>query len=144
MQISNYYGYTRPSFQAKRDMKMTEKDTNFKDNVMPKVCEVLNGMAEREVPESGPFRRVLVAFDVPNSKTNEGFIDIIHSKGNPTERILSTNVHHKNSDRVFSNFIMKGSKKEVLEHLNNPANQGEFIESIMELSKKTDEFYSSL
>ncbi|MCD7780279.1 MAG: hypothetical protein LUH05_06360 [Candidatus Gastranaerophilales bacterium] len=119
-----------------------------KEEQMPllikKGAEILNQNAERQVPENGKFNRVFVAFDIPETQ-NEAIISIEHDELNPKEsRRLSVGVHHNNKDRLFSNYILKGTKKEILSYLNNTDNHKEILDSVNNLSQKTDEYYSSL
>lgn len=146
MEINNHFNQYN-SNNIKKENKvnpMSDEQVNFEDRVFPKVCEVLSEIAEQRVPENGIFSRVFVAFDIPNSKTNEGFLDIVYHPKDKNQRVLSTNVHHKNSDRIFSNIIMQGTKKEVMEYIQNAKNHPSLIASELELSSKVDDYYSSL
>lgn len=146
MKINNHFNNLKTQMTNKtlKGKAMDGELNNFKSMVFPKVCELLNDTAEREVPENGMFRRVLVAYDIPDSQTNEGFLDIAHHPKDKDKRVLSSNVHHKNSDRIFSNIIKIGTKKEIIDYLKNDKNHEELINSALELSQKADEYYSSL
>jgi hypothetical protein len=100
--------------------------------------------AQREVPPNGPFTRLFVAFDIPNS-LNEAVIAIEHDEKEPkTQRRLSIGVHHQYSDKVFSNYVLKGTKEDILNYLYDQENQESIKSTILNLSKKTDDYYSSL
>ena len=55
-------------------------------------------------------------------------------------------VHHKNSDVLISNYLFKGTKKEVLEYIKTLSGErlNELTEVIKELSEESDKYHSSL
>ena len=94
--------------------------------------------------KNGKFRKIFVAFDIPQTQ-NEALITIEHDAIDPkTNRRLSVGVHRQNSDRITSNYIFKGPKKEVLDYLKNNDNQNELYKIVTDLSKSVDDYYSSL
>lgn len=146
MQINNNYNEYNPQTKHKSQSEptMDEKLEKFKTKLIPNVTMGLKEMAERRMPENGPFTSFCVAFNIPTSSQNEGYIQISHNPKEKDKRILSTNVHHRNSDRIFSNIIMQGSKKEIMEFLSKSENHKIFEDSLLELSTKVDEYYASL
>lgn len=133
------------SFSGIRKDKPVMLDKAAKMNILvPKSKEVLSDIAQREVPENGQFKKVFVSFKVPETQ-NEALITIEHDSKEPkTQRILSVGVHHQNSDRLVSNFLLKGTKKEILDYLKDDKNNQDIINYINHLSGKVDESYSSL
>ena len=57
---------------------------------------------------------------------------------------MAVGVQHKNSDRLTMNYILKGTKQEVIDYLNNSDSKNEIRKLIEYLSKKTDDYYSEL
>ena len=123
----------------KREKQKTMTKDEIMDIVVPKAYNLLSQRAEKEVPENGKFRRIFVAFDIPETR-NEALISIENDAKEPNSiRRLVIGVHRLNSDRVTSNYIFYGTKKEILEYLKKPE-----IKSDYSLSKSVDDYYSSL
>lgn len=141
---SNYNKYNRSFLGIKKDKQsMPNKDEKI-HLLIEKGKNILHQRAEREVPENGKFIRVFVAFDIPETQNEALMIvepDAIDPKIN---RRFSIGVHRQNSDRLTSNYIFKGSKKEILDYLKNNDNQSELFKIILDLSKSVDDYYSSL
>lgn len=127
-----------------KGQQRVSKNESTTDLLITKSREYLAQRAEREVPENGAFTRIFVAYDIPDSQ-NEAVIAIEHDEKEPkTQRRLSIGVHNQHSDRLFSNYVLKGTKEEILNFLNNKENQETIKTTISNLSAKTDEYYSSL
>lgn len=127
-----------------KGQQRVSKNESTTDLLITKSREYLAQRAEREVPENGAFTRIFVAYDIPDSQ-NEAVIAIEHDEKEPkTQRRLSIGVHNQHSDRLFSNYVLKGTKEEILNFLNNKENQETIKTTISNLSKKADEYYSSL
>ena len=123
-------------------MTLTPNEENFKKVVVPKVHEFFSDMVEKQVPENGLFRKITLSFEVPDTN-NIGVYSIEYDHKNPkVQRYLTLGVHHKNSDRLVSNIILKGTKQEILDYIKSHENQTKTIEMSKELSDKVDEFYS--
>lgn len=119
-----------------------------RDEIIKKLTNMavsyLKDVSERAVPENGKFTNSFVTIELPESQ-NIALISIEPSAKEPkTQRILLVGVHNKHSDRIFSNYMFTGTKKEVLDYIDGGKNNSEIIESINTLSKKADDFYSSL
>lgn len=143
--INSKFNSYNPSFSKtdKDKSVMLNKDEKMKI-LVPTTKEVLTDIAEKEVPENGQFRKVFVSFDIPNS-TNEAKLIIEQDETEPkTQRRLSVGVHHQNSDRLISNYLLKGTKKEIIDFLKDDNNNQEIIDAVNILSSKTDDYYSSL
>ena len=145
MEVNNNFNNYKTSFGKveKKEAKMFDKNEAM--NVLMTSCkEGLFNAAELKVPENGIFGKVSVAFVIPES-TNKGLFYITHSAENPKDqRVLSVGVHHKNSDRMTSNILLKGTKAEILEYLKSEENTQTLIDTVNHLSDKTDEYYASL
>ena len=128
---------------VKGQPKVSEKGSTT-DLLISKSREYLAQRAEREVPENGIFTRLFVAYDIPETN-NEAIIAIEHDEKEPkTQRRLSIGVHNQHSDRLFSNYVLKGTKQEIINYLNNKENQEVIKTTVANLSAKVDEYYSSL
>ncbi len=128
---------------GKGQAKVSEKESTT-DILISKSREYLAQRAEREVPENGMFTRLFVAFDIPETQ-NEAIIAIEHDEKEPkTQRRLSIGVHNQYSDRMFSNYVLKGTKQEIIDYLNNKENQESIKTTVSSLSSKVDDYYSSL
>ena len=141
---NNSNNYNKPFSGTNKDKPvMLDKEEKMKI-LTAKTKEVLSQAAEREVPENGRFSRVFVTFSVPESD-NKAVFSIIHDDVDyKDKRQLSICVHRQNSDRMFSNFIMKGTKKEIIEFLNDERNNEELKQIVEHLSVKADDYYSDL
>ncbi len=141
---NNRNNYNIPFFGKKEDKPIMLDKTAKLNILVPKTKEVLCDIAEREVPENGQFRKVYVTFDVPETN-NQAVLSIEHDAVEPkNQRRLSIGVHNKNSDRIISNFLKKGSKSEILEYLKDNGNMEQIIEAVNKLSNKTDDYNSTL
>lgn len=145
MDINNNFNNYKASFSGieKKENKMFDKNKAM--NILMTSCkEGLYNAAERKVPQNGIFSKISVAFEIPKSN-NEGLLYITHSAEDPkTQRVLSVGVHHKNSDRMISNILLKGTKEEILANLSSKENTQELVNIVNHLSDKTDEYYASL
>ena len=112
--------------------------------LIPKGTDFLMQRIEKEVPENGKFKKLSVSFDIPDTQNKAQFIVEADGKDFKDQRRVSIGVHHKNSDRVISNYMFKGTKQEVLAYLNNPENFEDFTKTVNELSTAVDDYYASL
>lgn len=104
--------------------------------LVDKCAKVLNEMAERQVPENNKFRKVFVAFDLPSTR-NEALISISHDEIEPIKlRQVAVQVHNINSDKFYSQFIFKGTKKECMDYIENKENHNIILDTAETLSKK--------
>lgn len=138
-----YNNYNIPFSGIQKDSSMPDKNEKL-NIIVKKSMEVFADHADKTVPENGKFLRSNVFFEIPETQ-NEGLLFIEYDGENPkTQRRLSVGVHNKNSDRLISNYLFKGTKQEILEYLQNDKNKDEIIQSVNNLSDKTDKFHSSL
>lgn len=141
---NNNNGYVN-SFSGSNEGKPIMRTKEEKIKMLIPVCkQVLSDIAEREVPENGKFLKVYVDFPIPETM-NEGILTIEHDEKDPKNlRRLSLGVHHQSKDRLFSNHLLTGTKKEIIDYLKDSSNQDKLIEFVSSLSDKNDEYYSSL
>ncbi len=145
MDINNNLNNYNNSIDFGKKGKPVKVDRSIRMNVLAtKVKEILLEQSERRIPENGKFGKVSMGFYVPDSD-NMGILYAEYDPKDPkTQRILSVGVYHKNSDRITSNIVAKGTKKEILEYLKSQDNNEELIKTIDDLSAATDEYYASL
>lgn len=112
------------------------------NNVVDKVRQVAAERSEREVPENGKFSAISISFDVPTTN-NEAKVIISHDEIEPKNlRRIAIGVHRNGSDRLTSSYILKGTKKEILEYLKNPESQDKIVKVAGQLSDGVDKYYS--
>lgn len=141
---NNSYNYNTSFKSINEDKsKMQEKESSM-GNLVSKTREFLADRTEKEIPENGLFRKIFVAFDVPNTNNEAMLVLEMDGEEPRTQRRLSVGVHHKNADRLTSNYLLKGTKEEIISYLNDSSNQQDIINLVNDLSQKTDDYYSSL
>ena len=140
MDINNNFNNYKTSFNGitKKEQDMSEHNEDM--TLLMNGCkEFLHKEAERKVPENGIFGKVSVEFVIPDS-SNEGLFYINHSAENPKDqRVLSVGVHHKNSDRMVSNIVASGTKKEILEYIKSQENTQELVDLVEKYSDIREE-----
>lgn len=141
---NNYYKYDPKAPAPERgSLDMLSKEEKM-DILVPKCSDLLTKRVEREVPENGKFRRIFVAFEIPETQNETLFSIEPDAKDFKDIRRMSIAVHRKNSDRIISNYMFKGTKEEVLNYLKDEKNYAEFKQTVNSLSNSVDEYYSSL
>lgn len=145
MNVNNNNNQYNTSFSNVPNGRKEIMTKDEKMNILvPKASNLLAQRAEREVPENGKFTKIFVAFDVPDTQ-NEALISIEADQGQPKDmRRLSIGVHRMNSDRITSNYMLKGTKREILDYLKKAEVNSEFIKTVYSLSDSVDDYYSSL
>ena len=119
-------------------MQNKEEQTEF---VIGVVLEAMAKRIEYEVPENGKFNKLSVSCNVPET-SNKAMLAIECDALEPkNSRRLSVGVRRKTSDRVISNYILKGTKKEILDYVKNPDNREEIIKTVNNLSESVDNYY---
>lgn len=142
--INNNFKFNTSFKSINKDKPNMQENKLLTDALVLKTREFLADRTEKEIPENGLFRKIFVAFDVPDTN-NEALLLIEMDGEEPrTQRRLSIGVHHRNADRLTSNYVLKGTKKEIIEYLKDFSNQQFIIDTVKDLSDKTDEYYSSL
>ena len=145
MNINNNTNNYNTSFKSiNGDKPMTFDNNALMNTLMSKCKELLVEKGERQIPENGKFLKFSIGFEIPNSD-NMGMFVVDYDPDEPKDkRILSVGVHHKNSDRLTSNIIAIGTKKEILEYLKTDNNTQSLVDIVDNLSEKTSEYYNSL
>ncbi len=142
MNINTNCNLYKTSFKAQKgnkDMQNIEEDYKI---LTKNLFNAMNLRVEREVPENGKFMPIAVSYKIPESQ-NIASCTIKYDPLNPKElRRLFYEVQRNGTDRTISEHILKGTKKEILEYLKKEERQTEFINSIKELSKETDDYYN--
>ncbi len=129
---------------VKKDSNVeTDKNAVFK-KIVRTSNEIIASSAERQVPENGKFKPVSVGYHIPGSQNMAKVIVECDGEEPKTQRRIRVGVHHQDRDRLTSNYIYKGTKKEVLEYLSDEKNLAQFIETIKKLAAETDKYYSNL
>jgi len=142
---NNDYNNRVSSFGGKRKdiTAMTGKENILKERAS-KCNKMLANLSERSVPENNKFQPVSVDYNLPDSQ-NMAKVTVECDYENPAnQRRVSVGVHHKDRDRLISNYLFKGTKQEVINFLKDEKNQQQFVDSIKTLSAKTDEYYDKL
>ena len=98
--------------------------------------------AEYDVPENGKFTKSELTFKIPGTQ-NEAHYFIVHDPIEPKDqRRFSIGVTRDGSDRLTAIQLKKGTKKEILEFLQDKNNADLFKNTLMEASNSTDEYFS--
>ena len=107
--------------------------------IVEDVQKILAERSEREVPENGKFLRVGMFFPIPDT-SNEAVLSIVHDELEPKDkRRFEVGVRHKYSDKITSQDIISGTKKEIIEYLKNSNNKDVLKKTVLELSKYVDD-----
>lgn len=144
MQINNNNNFNTNFSKANKDKPKVLTYEQKMNILVPKTKEVLADTVQKQVPENGLFRKVFVTFSVPDTN-NKAVLGLEYDENEPkTQRRLFVGVHHENRDAMVKNYILKGTKSEILEYLKDGSNQQKLIDTVNTLSAKTDEYYASL
>ena len=97
-----------------------------KSALIKKGLNIFRDMVAEQLPEQGPAERIFVAFDYPGTEY-EAFLavedDSLNLSGHGRRvRIL---MRPGSSSRVMSSYIWKGTKRELLQWLDQEERQGE-------------------
>lgn len=127
-------------------MQQSKNDMNYFVN---KTADVLAQMVKEDVPESGKFNReTSVFFRVPEitqkPKTIVRYIVECDEINPKDSRRLLIRVMRENSDSALNDYLLKGTKNEILEYLNEPKNRDEIKKRVEQLIKKSNDYYSNL
>ncbi len=140
--LQNYYN-CRPFGAIKKETGASnvQEDKSDMDYFVNKTFEVLSQRVENEVPENGKYKPIAVSFKIPES-VNTAKMIVGYDEVNPKDfRRLFVGVQRTGYDKMESYQLLKGTKKEILEYLNNPLNKGVVFKYIEELSKNIDSGY---
>ena len=134
----------KASVQAQKEERLKNMTNDEKiDMFAGNAAKLLAKKAEMEVPENGKFSRVLISFDVPGTQ-NVAYYYIEHDELDPKDtRRFTISTARKGSDRLTNANIFKGTKAQMLEYLNDSKNAQLFRDTLRDVSKSTDDYYSS-
>lgn len=139
----NNFNHYNTSFKGPVTKMADNKDNSEIKKITQEACSGLAKIAEREVPENGDFRKVYITYKIPFSDNNAIIAIEVDKKNSKTQRYLVTGVHRDFSDRLLTNYLENGTKKELITNLNNADKQKEILESIEHLAKRVDDYYAS-
>ncbi len=126
---------------GRKEVTMNESNDNKIQKLITKGISILSDMIERYVPENNKFKKIFAAFDIPGTR-NEALLSVSHDEIQPKDiRRFGVEVHHLNSDKFYSQYLYKGTKKEVLDFIQNSKNKEIIADSIEKLSNKVNEDY---
>lgn len=142
MQTTNIFSY-RPIFTGiKKEQQQVRSSKEQMDFLVSKAREVMTGRIENEVPENGKFAKLSVSWDVPDT-LNKAMLTIEADALNPKDsRRLAVGSYRKGSDNIRLGYLLKGTKKEILEYIKSPESKEKLIETAYQLSDSVDKFYS--
>jgi len=114
------------------------------DKLFAKCKEAFVSELDRRLPQNGTFAQIGTALKIPGTNNVAILIISADSEDPKEKRNLQVGVKHQNSDRLISNYILNGTKQEIIDYLSNKKNDEEIKFLIKTLSKETDRYYSSL
>ncbi len=118
-----------------------ETDAEKLELLMGKALDYLLQWLETQTPDSGHFKRSPVLFDIPGTR-NVAFLEVQHhTTAPPAERSASVGVLRDGTDRMYSNFLMRGTKAEILEYLRAGERKAMLESSVMRLSRNVDKYW---
>ena len=143
MNIKNNFIKYNSSFtglqKEKIKMPIEENELNI---LTSKMREVLLQRIEKELPENGKFAPISVSYTMPETQNKIKIIaeyDPIEPK---EQRRLLLSSYRLGSDRMVSSYILKGTKKELMDYIKQDESQNKIIKIADELSKSVNEYYS--
>lgn len=145
MKLTNDFNNYNTNFNGvNNDSNNTAKNQDKMEILMNRLCEVLSERTENEVPENGKFAPISVSFSIPQTNNKAKAIVEYDALAPKNLRRLSIASHHVNSDRLISTYVLRGTKQEIIDYLNNPQNQKKLVKLAGELSDSVDEYYDNL
>lgn len=135
--------FTNKASTLTKEERLNKMTNEEKINMFaPNAAKMLAKKAEYEVPENGQFSKCLISFDIPGTQ-NIAYYLIEHDVLEPKEqRRLSIGALRNGCDRLTSIQLKKGTKKEILDFLNDENNAQLFRDTLVNVSNSTDEYFS--
>lgn len=122
---------------------MKSRDDLLK-RIVPSSSKSFSEFIISKVPENGKFQPFSFSYVIPGT-TNKVKMTVEYDGQDPkTQRRLSVGVHHKDRDRLTSEYILKGTKKEIMSYLQDDKNYDFLRKTINELCDQTEAYYNSL
>ena len=145
---NNIFNNKENNINGGYNMKKEEKtrEERILDFAIKDCSQKIAESAQDYVPEYNNFSPHEIAFYIPGTSNIAKIIIKQDEEEYKTQRRVVVGVHHQNSDVLMSNYVFKGTKKEVIEYLKSLSNERfeEILENIKELSRKSDDYHSSL
>lgn len=142
MNIKNNFIKYNSSFTGLQKEKKMPTEENELNILTSKMREVLLQRIEKELPKNGKFAPISVSYTMPETQNKIKIIaeyDPIEPK---EQRRLLLSSYRLGSDRMVSSYILKGTKKELMDYIKQDESQNKIIKIADELSKSVDEYYS--
>lgn len=144
MTFINNANNTPLNFKGTQKVALDNLSDNDKTKLAAKsAVNYLKENIERTVPENGEFskRAAAVAFKIEGTQ-NFAKLSVEHSPTNPkNERVVLLSVFRQGSDKLFSNYILDGTKKDIVEYFKNDKLSEQVYETAQGLSDKVDKHY---
>ena len=110
---------------------------------LPKMLEGAAKMFESNVPESGQMKDTGICFGIPDRFVKKWFIIVSNAYSEPANRRLMISAEFPNDDRyerpmagyVMSEYLMRGTKQEILDYLATRECVDEIVKSVARLDK---------
>ena len=145
MKLTNDFNNYNTNFNGvNNDSNNAVENQDKMEILMNRLCEVLSERTENEVPENGKFSPISVSFSIPQTNNKAKAIVEYDALAPKNLRRLSFASHHANSDRLISTYVLRGTKQEIIDYLNNPQDQKKLVKLAGELSDSVDEYYDNL
>ena len=138
--MNNFTNKASTISKEERLSKMTNEEKIYE--FAPNAAKLLAKKAEYEVPENGQFGKCAISFNIPGTQNTAYYLvehDILEPKD---QRRFSIGAVRNGSDRMTSVQLIKGTKKEILEFLQDDKNAQLFRDTLVKVSNSTDEHFS--
>lgn len=107
------------------------------DLLVRKVVEVLTEKIEKEVPAEGSFERIGVRYHHPESEFR-GILSLEEDLVRAGHCRLNASMFLLGDDKLVSNYLMKGTRQEILNYLNQEETIPELIGIFEHLKEKVE------
>jgi len=145
MNAIKYLSYGTTAFRG-ANKEETKLDSN-KDKMSfltESACKHMSHRIEMEMPENGKFAQFSISWNMPDGISKAMIAVQPDAVDFKDKRRLSVGVFRKGSDYVRSSFLLKGTKKEILDYVKNPENKEGIIKTAYQLLDSVDKHYSEL
>ena len=124
----------------------TKKNEGIKDIekfrfLVGRVNELMSEHIAEKVPQRGSFSPFSIFFNIPCTQ-NEGRLVLEHSlTGEDNLRRLRVAAYRKDTDRVYSNYILNCTNSEIIQYLSDADNVDVLVKHYSSLSDSVDEYW---
>ncbi len=142
MDVKNILGLNKKiQSEYNRGVASMPENKNLINALTDRLIEVLSQRVEKEVPQNGKFSPISVSYTIPDTQ-NKAKVAIEYDALEPKNtRRLSISSFRMGSDRLFTTYILKGTKQEILDYISKPEFHSEVIQKAKHLSAKVDDYY---